>query len=205
MAETKTYGDKNRNNQFQTDIGKLPPQAIEIEEAVIGALLLDKDAIINVMDLLKPESFYNESHKKIYNAILELGKNQKPVDLLTVTEQLRTTNELDDVGGPYYITQLSGKVASSANIEFHARIVAQKYIQRELIKASSEIQKEAYDETLDVKDLLDNAENRVFKIAEGNIKKSYSKISEVVSEAIHQIEEASKREDGLSGGTNRIQ
>jgi len=181
------------------DYGRIPPQAVELEEAVLGAIMLEKDAVLSVLDILRPDSFYKEAHQKIYKAIVDLSMSEKAIDILTVTEELKRKKELEDVGGPLYITQLTSKVASAAHLEFHARIIQQKYIQRELIRVSSAIQKSAYDETIDVDDLLDMAESELFDIAEGNIKKETAKINVLIKDAINQIEEAAKREDHLSG------
>ncbi len=181
------------------ELGKVPPQAPELEEAVLGAVMLEKDAILQIIDLLRPESFYREEHQKIFQAIIDLTSANKPIDLLTVTEELRKKKEIDEVGGPVYITQLTTKVASAAHVEFHARIVAQKYIQRELIRVSSEIQGRAFDESTDVDDLLDFSEAELFNIAQGNIKKESQKVNVLIKEAIFQIEEASKRADSLIG------
>jgi replicative DNA helicase len=181
------------------DFGRIPPQAIELEEAVLGALMLERNAILDVLDILKPESFYKEEHLKIYRAIVGLSMQEKAIDLLTVTEELKKHGELEEIGGPLYLTQLTGKVASAAHLEFHARIIQQKYIQRELIRVSSTVQKKAFDDSIDVDDLLDEAERDLFEIAEGNIKTETTKLNVLIKEAITQIEEASKREDHLSG------
>lgn len=181
------------------DLGRVPPQALDMEEAVLGALMLEKEAVITVLDILKPESFYKEAHQKIFAAIRNLSNREIPVDLYTVTEELRATNELESVGGPVYLTQLSSKVVSAANVEYHARIVAQKYIQRELIRVSSEIQVRSFDDTYDITELLDFSEDSIFQIAEGNIKREVAPINEVVKEAILEIEKAGKREDALVG------
>jgi replicative DNA helicase len=189
-----------KNNPLPIDVaGKIPPQAIDLEEAVVGALMLEKDAILIVIDILKPESFYKDTHQKIYKAILDLASRQEPIDMLTVTEMLRRNECLEEVGGPYYISQLTSKVASAAHIEFHARIIAQKFIQRELIRVSSEIQSMSFDDSKDVDELLDFSENAIFKIAEGSIKKEIQPINILIKEAIIQIQEAGKREDHLSG------
>jgi replicative DNA helicase len=189
-----------KNNLLPVDVaGKIPPQALDLEEAVIGALMLEKDAILVVIDILKPESFYKETHQKIFKAILDLAARQEPIDLLTVTESLRRNNSLEEVGGPYYISQLTSKIASAAHIEFHARIIAQKHIQRELIRVSSEIQNMAFDDSKDVDELLDFSESSIFKIAEGSIKKEIQPINVLIKEAIVQMQEAGKREDSLSG------
>ncbi len=199
MAQKKQFPAKNLVDPLSMEFGKIPPQAIDLEEAVLGAIMLEKDAIIEVIDLLRPESFYKEENQKIYQAIIDLSLKEKAIDILTVTEELRKRKELEDIGGPLYITQLTGRVASAAHIEFHARIVAQKFIQRELIRVASEMQNRAFDESIDVNDLLDFSESELFNIAQGNIKKETVKINVLLKEAIHQIEEASKREDSLSG------
>lgn len=181
------------------DFGKVPPQAIDMEEAVLGAIMLEKEAVITVLDILKPESFYKDAHRKIFKAILDLNLREYPVDLYTVTEELRAHQELDSVGGPVYLTQLTSKIVSAANVDYHSRIVAQKYIQRELIRVSSEIQTRSFDDTYDVTELLDYSENELFQIAEGNIKREVSPINVVIKEAIAEIEKAGKREDALVG------
>ncbi|HDZ41564.1 MAG TPA: replicative DNA helicase [Bacteroidetes bacterium] len=197
MADKKT---KTRpvSDSFP-DMGRVPPQAIDMEEAVLGAIMLEKEAIITVLDILKPESFYKDVHQKIYEAILSLNQRELPVDLYTVTEELRSEDELDNIGGPVYLTQLTSKVVSAAHVEFHAKIVAQKFIQRELIRVTSEIQGRAFDDSNDINELLDYSENELFQIAEGNIKREVSPLNVVLKEAIHEIEEASKREDALIG------
>ena len=181
------------------EIGRMPPQAVDIEEAVLGALMLEKDALTAVIDVLQPETFYKDANQAIFRAIQSLFTRSEPVDILTVTAELRKTAELELVGGPYYITSLTNRVGSAANIEFHARIIAQKYILRELIRISSEISREAYDETTDVFDLLDSAESNLFQIAENNIRKGHTSMSALVNEAILQIESIKGKEDGLTG------
>lgn len=181
------------------DFGKVPPQAIDMEEAVLGAIMLEKEAVITILDILKPESFYKDAHRKIFKAISDLSLREFPVDLYTVTEELKAHHELESVGGPVYLTQLTSKVASAANVDYHARIVAQKYIQRELIRVSAEIQTRSFDDTWDVTELLDYSENELFQIAEGNIKREVSPINIVIKEAIKEIEAAGKREDALVG------
>ncbi|PXX96188.1 replicative DNA helicase [Marinifilum breve] len=198
MAGANNYKNQSKN-KIDLEYGKVPPQAVELEEAVLGALMLEKDAIISVGDLLKVDSFYKDAHQKIYKAIMNLSTKEEPIDILTVTEELKREGTLDDVGGPFYITQLTNRVASAAHIEFHARIIAQKHIQRELIRVSSDIQNQAFDDSIDVADLLDKAQQEVFDIAEGNIKKESAHIRPLADEVINQIVEAGKRPDGLSG------
>jgi replicative DNA helicase len=199
MATRQPRNQPPRSEAVPSELGKMPPQSLELEEAILGAIMLEKHALLTVIDLLKPESFYKDAHQKIFGAILQLSRDEKPIDILTVTEELRATKILEEVGGPAYISQLTSRVASSAHIEYHARIVAQKFIQRELIRASSEIQKQAYDESIDVHDLLEFSEKQLFDIATGNIKKESLPISTLITEAIKRIEEAGKREDNLSG------
>ena len=195
--QTNTAGKKV--NLIAADHGKIPPQALDLEAAVLGAIMLEKDAILTVLDILVPESFYQESHQKIYQAAVDLSSREKPIDLLTITEELRKREQLEEVGGATYISQLTSRVGSAAHLEYHARIIAQKYIQRELIRVSSEIQSRSYDETTDVDDLLDFSERELLNIAEGNIKKETVRIKKLISDALLQIEEAGKREDSLSG------
>ncbi|MDX9770546.1 MAG: replicative DNA helicase [Tenuifilaceae bacterium] len=200
MAEKRAYNKKtNSTNLVGLDMGKVPPQALDIEEAVLGALMVEKDAVITVLDVIKPESFYKENHQKIFSAIVELSTKLEPIDLYTVTEELRKKEELDEVGGAVYLAQLTSRVGSAAHVEYHSKIIAQKYIQRELIRVSSDIQAKAFDDTVDVDDLLDYSEMELFKVAEGNIKRETAPISMLVNEALKNLEEAGKREDGLSG------
>lgn len=181
------------------DYGRIQPQARELEEAVLGALMIERDAYAQVSEILRPESFYDHIHQLIYSAITDLIVRQEPVDILTVTEQLRKRGELEEVGGPFYITQLSSKVASSAHIEYHARIIAQKFLARELITFTSNIQSKAFDETLDVDDLMQEAEGKLFEISQQNMKKDYTQINPVIAEAYQLLQKAAARTDGLSG------
>lgn len=190
---------KNTPNQQILDMGKMQPQAVELEEAVLGALMLEKDALTNVIDILQPQSFYKDAHVRIFSAIQQLFTRSEPVDILTVTQELKKTGELDIIGGAYYITQLTNRVASAANAEFHARIIAQKFIQRELIRISTKTITDAYEDSSDVFDLLDTAEKNLFSIVEGNIKKNYDKMSTLIKKAIEQIEVSKNKKDGLSG------
>src|SRR5699024_7225512 len=180
-------------------LGKLPPQAVDVEEAVLGALMLEKDALSEVIDVLTPEAFYKEAHQRIFEAIYNLFQKSSPVDIVTVTAELRTMGALELVGGAFYITQLTDRVISAANIEYHARIISQKYIQRELIRVSSEIINQSYDETSDVFDLLDHAEKSLFEIAQSNLRRDSRKMDDIVREAISNLEMLRDRSDGLTG------
>ena len=181
-------------------IGKLPPQALELEEAVLGALMLEKAPLNDVIDIIhRPEIFYKDSHKKIYESIQELFSASESIDILTVTQKLRSKGELDQVGGAYYISQLTNRVASAAHAEAHARILVQKFILRELIRISGKVIQNAYDETTDVFDLLDETESELFAVAEGNIRKDYESMASLLFKAQSEIESAMLREDGISG------
>lgn len=181
------------------DMGRLQPQARELEEAVLGALMLEKDAYSIVSEILKPECFYEKAHEMIYSAIMDLAITQRPVDMLTVTEQLRKRGELEQVGGPFYISQLTTKVASSAHIEYHARIIAQKYLARELISFTALVQGKAFDETVDVEDLMQEAEGKLFEISQRNVKKDVIQIDPIIKEAMTILEKAANQKEGLSG------
>ncbi len=178
--------------------GKLPPQAVDLEEAVLGAMMIDKKGVDDVIDILHSETFYKQAHQYIFDAMFTLFNESEPIDLLTVSNQLRKDSKLESVGGDFYLVNLTQKVSSSAHIEFHARIILQKYIQRRLISISSEIIDEAYDETTDVFDLLDSAETKLFDVTQGNLKKSSEAAEGLVSQALKKIEEIAGKE-GMSG------
>jgi replicative DNA helicase len=179
--------------------GKKPPQAIDMEEAVLGALMIEKGAIVDIQGLLVPESFYLETHTKIYESIISLASRHEAIDIYTVATELKRNGNLEFVGGAYYLSQLSGKIGSAAHIEYHAKIVAQKYIQRRLIEISSEIQRESFDDKTDVNDLLDSAQQKIFEIAERNMRNEAKPISSVIEKTIEEMEIASARGDGFSG------
>ncbi len=202
MANNYNSSRKGRDNNSEAEnqlLGIVPPQALELEEAVLGALMLERDSVIVVQEYITPDSFYTEQHKLIYQAIEQLARELKPVDLFTVTERLRVDKTLSAAGGAAYLAQLTQKVDSAANVEFHARIVAQKYVQRELISAATHIQKNSYDETIDVTDLIGYAENEIFKVAEGHIKRSVQSSRDILAAALAQIEEASKSDSAYNG------
>ena len=178
--------------------GKLPPQALDLEEAVLGAMMIDKKGVDEVIDILQPDAFYKDAHKHIFEAIVQLFTDTQPIDLLTVSAQLKKNAKLDIVGGDFYLIQLTQKISSSAHIEFHSRIILQKFIQRSLIKISSEIIEESYDETTDVFDLLDKAESKLYEVTQGNIKRSSETAQSLVIQAKKRIEEIANKE-GLSG------
>ena len=182
-----------------SEIGKIQPQAKELEEAVLGALLLEKDAYSLVSDIIKPESFYDPIHQSVYSAVVALAIQQRPIDLLTVVEQLKKQGQLEEVGGALFVAQLTEKVASSAHIEYHARIIAQKYVARQLIAFSSNITQQAFDDTTDVDDLMQEAESKLFELSQNNLKKDITQINPVIKEALELLNIAANKEEGLSG------
>jgi replicative DNA helicase len=190
---------KARLSNTVSSLGKIPPQALDLEEAVLGALMLEKDALSSVIDILKPEIFYHEAHQKIFEAIHLLFQKSKPVDILTLTSELRQLGTLELVGGAYFITNLTNRVASAANIEYHARIISQKYIQRELIRISTEIISNAYEDTTDIFDLLDHAEKNLFDIAQNNLRRDTQKMDEIIKQSLASLEELRTKTDGLTG------
>src|SRR6266487_6976088 len=179
--------------------GKVPPQAKDLEEAVLGAIMLEKNAFDTVAEILKPECFYVESHQRIFRCMQNLAQKSQPIDILTVVEELRSKEELEMVGGAYYVTRLTNSVVSSANIEAHSRIILQKFIQRELIRISGEIIGDAYEDSTDVFDLLDEAETKLFEITNNHLRRDYASIDTVLVKTIQRIEELRTRQDEITG------
>ena len=201
MEDIQYSNQKSKRSAQKTNLiasGRIPPQAIDLEEAVLGALLIDKNALANVIDILHPDAFYKNQHKNIFKIITILFGNNQPIDILTVATELRKEGLMKISGGEAYLAQLSQKVSSAAHIEYHARIILQKHIQRELVRISSEIIESAFDETTDVLELLDNAEQKLFEVGQGNLKRNYESAEVLIRQAIDKIENISKQE-GLSG------
>lgn len=190
---------RNTTANLVGDFGKVPPQAVDLEQAVLGAMMLEKSAVNDTIDILTPGSFYDPKHYYIFKAIIELFGSSSPIDLLTVVSRLKKNGELELSGGAVYISQLTNRIASAAHVEYYARVISQKHIQRELIRMCSEVLKDAFEETTDVFDLLNKAESDLFKIAENNMKKNVDSMQNVVKQAIEEIEIASKNSDGISG------
>lgn len=203
----QTGGSKSpRNNKTskksvpkEDQYGHLQPQAVELEKAVLGALMVEKDAYYQVSEILRPESFYDPRHATIYTSIRRLNIEERPVDILTVAQDLEAHNELDEIGGRYYIAELAGSVASSVHIEYHARIIAQKALARELITYTSDIQGKAFDATQDIDKLMQEAEGKLFTLSQENLKKDYTQIDPVIKEAYEMLQRAAARTDGMSG------
>jgi replicative DNA helicase len=180
-------------------LGKLPPQALDLEEVVLGALMLEKNALNAVVEFLKPEHFYDDRHKEIYTAIIDLFKATEPVDMRTVVNQLRKNGKIELVGGAYYIAELTAKVSSAANIEYHARVIMEMAIKRTLIEVASQIQHDAYEDTTDVFELLDKTEQSVFQISDSNLRKNYDNMRNLMAQAIQELQLLKDHKDGLTG------
>jgi replicative DNA helicase len=203
MDLTNLNKDRKRR-KTQVDLstmvyGKVPPQAKDLEEAVLGAVLLEKSAFDTIVEILKPECFYVEAHQRIFMAMQSLANKSQPIDILTVAEELRTREELEMVGGPYYVTRLTNAVVSSAHIETHARIILQKFIQRELIRISGEIIGDAYEDSTDVFDLLDDAESKLFEITNNHLRKNFDTIDSVLVKTIQRIEDLRHKNEDVTG------
>ncbi len=200
----RPFGDTAKRNLMTPDQvfasqGRIPPQATDLEEVVLGALMLEKEAVNEVIDILSPEAFYLDKHQKIFAAIKALFGKSEPIDILTVTNELKQRGELEMVGGAYYISKLTNRVVSAANIEYHARIIMQKHIQRQLIMLSSEMIHKAFEDTTDVFDLLDEAESNLFHISENNLRRSYDSMQDLVCRAIKEIQNAKNADNKLRG------
>ncbi len=201
MATEK--GKTGRKKTIETsgipEMAKIQPQAIEIERVVLGALMLEKDAYSNISEILRPECFYDKKHELIFESIVDLAVSARPIDMLTVTEQLKKNGTLKAVGDVLYISELTANVASTAHLEYHSKIIAQKYLARELIRFSGVVNKKAFDETLDIEDLMQEAEAKLFEISQRNIKKDAVQINPVINSAINAIQKAAQKKEGLSG------
>ena len=204
MDLTNLNRDRKTRRKAPLDIstmvyGKVPPQAKDLEEAVLGAIMLEKGAFDTVVEILKPECFYVDAHQRIFKAMKSLANKSQPIDILTVVEELRFTEELDIVGGPYYVTKLTNTVVSSANIEAHSRIVLQKFIQRELIRISGEIIGDAYEDSTDVFDLLDQAESKIYEVTSKHLRNNYETIDSVLVKTIQRIEDLRHQNQDVTG------
>ncbi len=196
-------GAGNRSKLLVRDIseslGKLPPQAVDLEEAILGALMLEKNALTAVVEFLRPDHFYKEQHKEIFTSIVDLFKASEPVDMRTVVAQLRKNGKLEVVGGAYYIAELTSKVSSAANIEYHARIIIEMAIKRDLIQIASQVHQDAYEDTTDVFELLDKTEQSIFQISDSNLRKNYDSMKTLMFLAIKELQEKKNHKDGLTG------
>ena len=202
QRSTLRSGSKNTKllpRDISESLGKLPPQALDLEEAVLGALMLEKNALNAVVEFLKPEHFYKEAHRDIYEAIVELFKSSDPVDMRTVVNQLRKSGKIELVGGAYYIAELTARVSSAANIEYHARVIIEMAIKRDLIQIASQIHHDAYEDVTDVFELLDKTEQSIFEISDSNLRKNYDNMRNLMTRAIQELQVLKEHKDGLTG------
>lgn len=199
MANSKTYKKETTPKLGPNELGKLPPQAIELEDSVLGALMIEKDAYASVADLLRPESFYKDQNRMVYEAIRALAAKDQPIDMLSVAEKLKSLGNLDQAGGPVYLSELTRKVASTAHLFYHAQVVAQKATARELIQMAAQVEEAAYDETQDVEELMQTAESNIFEISQRAQKRDVTQIDPVIAEAFERMKKASKNEGNISG------
>ena len=204
MDLTNVNRDRKNRRKSTTDLntlvfGKIPPQSRELEEAVLGAVMLEKSAFDTVVEILKPECFYVDANQRIFSSMMGLAQKSMPIDLLTVVEELKLREELEIVGGAFYVSKLTNAVVSSANIETHSRIILQKFIQRELIRISGETISEAYEDSTDVFDLLDEAESRLFEITNNHLRKNFDSIDVVLMKTIKRIDDMRNRQEDVTG------
>lgn len=178
---------------------KIPPQSIEVEQAVLGAMLLDKEAIGKALEIIDQDSFYRDDHQKIFSVVVNLYDKNQPVDIITVSDELTKRKELDNVGGRIYLLELTEKIATTANIEYHCNIVLEKSTLRKLIDTSTRIVSQCYDAALDVDDLLDRAEQGIFNISEKRIKEGFIPIGELLPHTFEAIEEYQKKGGMVTG------
>ncbi|MCD8298039.1 MAG: replicative DNA helicase, partial [Prevotella sp.] len=190
---------KKNNAKIDNEYAHIQPQAVDIERLVLGALMIDKDAFSVVSEILRPETFYEPHHQNIYKAVQSLNMSENPVDIMTVIEELKRQGTLEEIGGPTYIMDLSSHVASSAHIEYHAKILAQKFLARQLISFAGVIETKAFDETVDVDELMQEAEGSLFELSQKNMRKDYTPIEPVIKEAIGIMQNAASNEGGLTG------
>ena len=178
--------------------GRMPPQAVDVEQSVLGALLIEPSAVPRAIEVLSPEDFYDGRHRAVFEAVMALFERTQPVDLLLVTEELKRRGRYEAVGG-YYLSELTTRVASAANVEYHARIIAEKALLRRLIETMTGVVGQAYDPSTDAFDLLDTAERDIFQISESQRRKGAASLDNVIKEALQHMEDIHGREGGITG------
>jgi len=181
------------------DEGRIPPQAVDVEMSVLGAMLIEKEAIARAIDLLTEDAFYKEAHRRIFQGMVALFERSEPVDLVTLTEELRRRGVLEKIGGSFYLTELTNRITSAANIEYHARIVLEKSLMRRLIESSNEISGRAYEDSEDAFDLLDEAEQKIFTISERHLKRSFISMNQALHQTMEMLEEIHGKHSGITG------
>lgn len=197
-SDTRRINKKTTNSIGLMQLGKIPPQSVDLEEAVLGAIMLDNEALYSVAPILKDEMFYKEAHQRIFKAINTLFQRNEIPDILTVTQELKRNGDLEIAGGAYYVTTLTNRIASSSNVQVHARIVMEKFLQRELIRISTETLQQSYEDTSDVFELIENNEKALGLINDNIISDKAQTASEVMDASLVHIIDA-KKNDGLTG------
>ena len=195
----KKNNGKKGTSPIDPNFAHVQPQAVEIERVVLGALMVDSDAFSVVSELLKPETFYEPRHQKIYEAIRNMNMDERPVDIMTLNDELSKMGEIDKVGGVDYLMEISSQVASAAHVESHARILAEKYMQRQLIHFAGDIETKAYDSSVDVDELMQQAEGSLFQISQNNMKQDFTQVAPVVKNAVEILQRAASNKGGLTG------
>ena len=186
-------------NEVDLSSRKLPPQNLEAEQSVLGGVLIENEAVNKVMEILDGDDFYRDAHRKIFNALITLSERDEPADLITLTNELRKTNQLDSVGGASYIVSLIDSVPTAANIEYYAKIVKEKAILRKLIETSTNIITQSYEDRGDVESFLDEAERAIFEISERRVKPSFYSIRDIVKESFKTIERLFEKKEFVTG------
>ncbi len=186
-------------NDLDVSSHKLPPQNVEAEQSVLGGILIENDAINKVLEILTPEDFYRDAHRRIYNALINLSVRDEPADLITLTNELRKIDQLDGAGGASYIASLIDSVPTAANIEYYARIVKEKSILRQLIQTSTEIITESYQDRSDVESFLDEAERSIFQISENRVRPSFYPIRDIVKQSFKTLERLYEKKELVTG------
>ena len=179
--------------------GHLPPQDIEAEKSIIGAILVDKDALISIIQVLKPQHFYKKSHSDIYEAMLELNDRREPIDLITLTAQLKKRGVFDEIGGTAYLADLASGVPTAAHITQYAQIVRDHFIKRQLISASAKVSQSAFDDTADVRTVLDEAEQTIFALSQQQLRQNFMPIKDALTESFDRLDELHRKPGGLRG------
>ncbi len=186
------------------DVGRIPPSDVEAEQAVLGAMLLDKDAVINALEILKAHDFYREENKQIFTAMVGLYSRSEPIDIITVKDELVSLGKLEVCGGIEYIAELSDRVPTTANVDKYIKIVEEKSILRNLIKTSNELIELGYDQTLEVDEIVEKAEQDVFNLLKNRNQKGFAPIKEVLAETLIQIQELYNQKNAITGVPTRI-
>lgn len=191
----------NISNQMKTDqyTGKLPPQNIEAEQSVLGAVLLENDSLIKALEILSVDDFYRGSHKKIWSAMLELFEKNEAIDLITITEELRRRNELEEVGGVSYLSEIASQTITAANVRYHAKILNEKALLRSLLRSTTDIASRVYEESLEPEELIDFAEKSVFDISDKRIKTTFVPLKDVIKDSFTMIENLYDKKQAITG------